>query len=119
MNVANTFSSFVASSIVVAFIYVNGMVYFMGDFERDKCEVTYMFEYPQYVVSTIFLYCQNRIPKNSVCISADFQQSGRNVPEIRTVRVQRGPLYGAGTSDVFRRNSDPLHSRQRRLPPPR
>lgn len=35
--------------------YTAGLVSFLTDHEPgDKCEMTYMFEYPQYVVSTHF-----------------------------------------------------------------
>lgn len=41
--------------LLVSFLYIAGLVFFLTDHEPgDKCEMTYMFEYPQYVVSTHF-----------------------------------------------------------------
>jgi len=34
----------------VTFLYILGVARYVTDFEENTCEMTYMFEYPQYVV---------------------------------------------------------------------
>lgn len=40
-----------AVSFVVFLIYLLGAVHHLTNHEENTCEMTYMFEYPQYVVS--------------------------------------------------------------------
>lgn len=42
-------SPFIIFSLVLAFAYFLGLLTFLTEYEEDKCEMTYMFEYPQYV----------------------------------------------------------------------
>ncbi|XP_057660044.1 GPI inositol-deacylase isoform X1 [Diorhabda carinulata] len=40
---------FIIFSLLLAFAYILGLLKFLTEYEEDKCEMTYMFEYPQYV----------------------------------------------------------------------
>lgn len=48
-------SPFLIITLLLASAYILGIFIFMTDYEENKCEMTYMFEYPQYVVGTPIL----------------------------------------------------------------
>jgi hypothetical protein len=39
-------------SIGVCFVYLVGIVNFLTNLEENKCDMTFMYEFPQYTVST-------------------------------------------------------------------
>lgn len=55
----NPISGFIIICLLITFGFFVGLLYFLTDYETEKCEVTYMFEYPQYVVSKIFNFIRN------------------------------------------------------------
>jgi len=42
--------SIVPFFIMITLLYILGIARYITDFEENTCEMTYMFEYPQYVV---------------------------------------------------------------------
>ncbi|KAF5288458.1 hypothetical protein FQR65_LT02110 [Abscondita terminalis] len=42
-------SGFIAFSLIITFAYLLGILTFLTDYENNGCEMTYMYEYPQYV----------------------------------------------------------------------
>lgn len=43
-------SPFIILSLCFTLAYIFGLFIFITDYEENKCEMTYMFEYPQFVV---------------------------------------------------------------------
>lgn len=43
-------NGFIVFSLIVTLLYFVGLLSFINDHEENKCEMTYMFEYPQFVV---------------------------------------------------------------------
>lgn len=58
----NPFSIFIVICISITFAYFLGLAYFLSDFESEECMPTYMFEYPQFVVS--YLHKLNKFSVN-------------------------------------------------------
>ena len=48
-------------SLSIFFLYTIGVARFLTDHEENTCDMTYMFEYPQYVVRTRLIFKFNRI----------------------------------------------------------
>jgi len=44
------YGSMVPFFIMIILLYILGVARYITDFEENTCEMTYMFEYPQYVV---------------------------------------------------------------------
>lgn len=44
------YGSLAPFTIMITLLYVLGVARYVTDFEENTCEMTYMFEYPQYVV---------------------------------------------------------------------
>lgn len=66
-------SKFVILSLIATLIYFIGILIFITDHDENKCEMTYMFEYPQFVVSKISI-----VGYNNIYINAKLQKI--NVP---------------------------------------
>jgi hypothetical protein len=44
-------NGFIIFSLFITIAYFVGLLVFINDHEENKCEMTYMFEFPQFVVS--------------------------------------------------------------------
>ena len=58
---------FVSRAIFLCFIasfFMIGLYNLLTDFENNKCEMTYMFEWPKYMVSSFYLLCS---PSHEIC----------------------------------------------------
>lgn len=44
-------NKFIFISLIAAIGFFYGLLLFLSDYEENKCEMTYMFQYPQFVVS--------------------------------------------------------------------
>lgn len=45
-------NGYIFISLLATFGFFYGLLVFMSDYGENKCEMTYMFQYPQFVVST-------------------------------------------------------------------
>lgn len=48
---------FIILCLSLTFSYFIGILTFITDYEENKCEMTYMFQYPQFVVSIAGYVC--------------------------------------------------------------
>lgn len=51
-----TINGFIILCLISTTAYVIGLLSFFADNEKDKCDMTYMFELPQYVVSSFIIF---------------------------------------------------------------
>lgn len=56
------YGSLVPFFAMVTLLYILGVARYITDFEENTCEMTYMFEYPQYVVCILHATFYQRSP---------------------------------------------------------
>lgn len=49
------YSTLLLFLFIITLLYILGIARYVTDFEENTCEMTYMFEYPQYVVRKYFI----------------------------------------------------------------
>lgn len=55
-------NGYILLCVSLAFAYIIGLLTFLTDHEENKCEMTYMFQYPQFVVCILrYIYNQKNL----------------------------------------------------------